>query len=894
MEEKELLEIIEKAAREGATHLLLQNRQIISLPSEINELQKLEHLNVSGNQITELPPDITQLKNLKRLYVRDNQLSNLPPAFNRLQNLERLYIYSNKLTELPSEIGQLQKLKELQVYSNKITKLPPEIGKLQNLTILNIQNNQLTALPPEIGLLQNLTELNVILNPLESPPPEIVKQGTEAILAYLREQLDEGQAQWVSKLLLVGQGGVGKTQLLRRLLGEDFDNSIPTTHGIEVRKLGLAHPNEKDVEMQLNAWDFGGQEIYHATHQFFLTNRSLFLLVWNARHGFEQGKLYYWLDAIQARAPESPILIVATQIDERDANLPLVEIKKKYPQVVGHYPVSNLTGEGIDELCQAITNTAASLPLMGEVWPKTWLDATNAIRKREEKHITPQELTSEMKENGVDEDGQRVLSQWLHELGDILYFRDDEELSDLVILKPQWASEYISNVIEDEEVIEKMGIFTREQMNVLWEDLPPSLRAHFLRLMEKFDLSYRTLERREVSLVVERLPLDPPKYQDLWEEAACEEPCNEIAIKYRLNTIPPGIPTWFIARSHRFTTHRHWRNGALFQHERERRHLALVQAFPHERYLQLSVRGANPHNFFALLKDGLELTLDRYPGLKIDRKIPCPGHDGEPCTHEFDYEQLLKRLNKKLTIECPETLEDVNVRTLLFGLTTFTLDDVLLAVQKSESRDEQRHNELVSLLQREFMKNFRREQSQIDAYCPNLFTLRPKDTAGWKKALMGEKVELQLYCQQPGCWHPTEIGGNYPINRPVEWLQKTGPYLKSLMSMLKYVSPFIGPWVGLADAAYKKLIAEDLKMMTELIKVMPDLIDDRELDLVRKSGVVADHEDMERAHGAALRAIRQLLDEVDPSQNWGDLRKVLTPEGHYLWLCEHHAKEYLI
>jgi len=128
----------------------------------------------------------------------------------------------------------------------------------------------------------------------------------------------------------------------------------------------------------------------------------------------------------------------------------------------------------------------------------------------------------------------------------------------------------------------------------------------------------------------------------------------------------------------------------------------------------------------------------------------------------------------------------------------------------------------------------------------------------------------------------------------VEWLQKTGPYLKSLINMLKYVSPFIGPWVGMADEAYKKLIDNDLKMMTELIKVMPDLIDDRELDLVRKSEAIGDHEDMERAHGAALRATRQLLDEVDPSQNWGGLRKVLTPEGHYLWLCEYHAKEYLI
>ena len=61
--------------------------------------------------------------------------------------------------------------------------------------------------------------------------------------------------------------------------------------------------------MRLSAWDFGGQQIYHATHQFFLTNRSLFLLLWSSRAGWEQGNLRYWLDIITARAPESPIVL---------------------------------------------------------------------------------------------------------------------------------------------------------------------------------------------------------------------------------------------------------------------------------------------------------------------------------------------------------------------------------------------------------------------------------------------------------------------------------------------------------------------------------------------------------------------------------------------------------
>jgi hypothetical protein len=47
-----------------------------------------------------------------------------------------------------------------------------------------------------------------------------------------------------------------------------------------------------------------------------------------------------------------------------------------------------------------------------------------------------------------------------------------------------------------------------------------------------------------------------------------------------------------------------------------------------------------------------------------------------------------------------------------------------------------------------------------------------------------------------------------------------------------------------------------------------------------------------RADGAALRALRHLLLELDPAQVWGGLQKVLTPEGHYLWLCPEHAQVY--
>ena len=58
-------------------------------------------------------------------------------------------------------------------------------------------------------------------------------------------------------------------------------------------------------------WDFGGQTEYYATHQYFLSKRSLYIVVWKITDG-ERGvnEIQQWLINIQARAPNSPVIIV--------------------------------------------------------------------------------------------------------------------------------------------------------------------------------------------------------------------------------------------------------------------------------------------------------------------------------------------------------------------------------------------------------------------------------------------------------------------------------------------------------------------------------------------------------------------------------------------------------
>ena len=100
-----------------------------------------------------------------------------------------------------------------------------------------------------------------------------------------------------------------------------------------------------------------------------------------------------------------------------------------------------------------------------------------------------------------------------------------------------------------------------------------------------------------------------------------------------------------------------------------------------------------------------------------------------------------------------------------------------------------------------------------------------------------------------------------------------------------------GAGVAVIWPEYHELIKNDIKLMTELIKIMPNIEED--LRMLTVSGFQWP-EDPEKIGGMMLRRLRLLLDEKDPNHDWGGLNKILTPEGHYLWLCDHHAKEYAL
>ncbi|MER6732738.1 COR domain-containing protein [Streptomyces puniciscabiei] len=900
--------------------LTLSSEQLVGLPRSIAKLTNLKALTIIGNGLATFPEALGRFTTLTDLRISAAELTELPDDLFSLTNLRSLTLYTSNISVLPEGLGNLTELVELTALLGGMTAIPDSIGRLTHLTQLQIQASGITTLPDSFGNLTELKTLKLEIPELTVPPPEVVAGGASAVVAYMQGARDDAVRQWASKLLVVGQGRSGKTSLLKALRGEAHDPNEDSTHGLHVGRLRLPHPDPpKDDEadeliMELSTWDFGGQDIYHATHQFFLSDRSLFLLLWDAQVGWEESKLYYWLDLIKARAPHAPVIIVATHLGPRPPDLPLHTICDAFPGlVVESMAADSATGEGVDAVRERIAAEAARLPLMGAIWPRHWLEAAEAVRAHPEKHVEPRVLWDLMAEHGVIESAQQhYLASALHSLGDILFYPEDDELSGLVILHPQWLTSYISRVLDAKEVREAHGIFTSAHRDRLWPDLDRSMQNYFVSMMERFDLSYRTTDASS-SLVVELLPWDPPDYQERWD-SALEPHRRELRLRYRLHTVPPGIPTWFIAREHRFTIDVNWRTGALLRHQ-DGRHYGLVTVDRYTKTAEIQARGPYPHHFFSILMDGFEQTLVRYPGLEITRYVPCPGvlENDESCHHEFPHTNLLDRLSRTPpleTIECPVHYEQLNVRKLLHGIeppAQSRSEELAVALEakvdglsndlkgiKNQSRDildevkEARIQQtaVAAEQQRAFLTELRRADSRQAVLCPSVVSVQRVRRRRLKGIWRDSVFQLHLYCEAPGAWHRIPGVKPYEVRASSDLEQTVLPYARRVLAVLKYAVPVAGAALGVAADDLDKLLKSDVALMKELVKGLPD-------ELISTSPQLGDIRSLVRVtEHHEYRQMQSLLLKLDPAGDWGGLNKVTTPEGPTYWLCDAHTREY--
>jgi internalin A len=508
-------------------------------------------------------------------------------------------------------------------------------------------------LPKEIQLLDNLGFIG-LEGSLLNIPPEILKAGDAAAVfkAYFEQRRAIGEA----KLILVGQGSVGKTSLIKRIVENNFNEKETKTEGIEIYKWKVRSSVGKKIS--LNIWDFGGQEIMHATHQFFLTKRTLYVLVLDSRISQEENRLEYWLMIIQSFGGTAPIILVGNKIDQQPLDIDKTGLQKKYPQIKAILETSCADGRGIDDLRATIATEIAQLPHINDELPEKWFNIKDKLAERDDNYLPYKKYLEICNQHDVkDETSQRTLIGFLHDLGTMLHFQDDLRLSELGVLNPQWVTNGVYKILNSHTLFHNKGILQLKDLSEILpaDEYPRNRHGFIIDMMEKFELCYAFDGKRDQYLIPDLLSKSEPDTGD-WGGA--------LEFQFHYPVLPSSIISRFIVRMNPFISKNTvWRAGVVLNLEGSR---ALVKADTEDRRIYISVQNGNPRLALSAIRNQLKSIHKTISGLEASEKVPVPGHPEIP---PLDYEHLVTLENLSEETYIPEGLgERINVRDLLNGL----------------------------------------------------------------------------------------------------------------------------------------------------------------------------------------------------------------------------------
>jgi len=673
------------------TSLNLTGNKLTALPPEIGRLTSLTHLDLGFNQLTTLPPELGELAVLRILNLNENYLTKVPSELWKLTALTNLALDHNGLTELPLEINQLYNLVVLDLggfrrtdpvylnplerhYSrNVLTVLPSSIGQLTHLTDLDLSGNNLISLPRTIENLKNLQRLELYHNPIPLPG-EIIRRSWEPdtiIRAWLDYLDNKSRPLNEIKLVLVGEGSVGKTSLVNRLLDGTFTPNSEKTEGITIRQWTISseQPVEcdrtggttfenRESKIQVNIWDFGGQEIMHATHQFFLTKRTLYVLALDNRLSEAENRVDYWLTLIRSFGGDSPVLVVGNKTDQHTLDLDRRGLLAKYPTAQAVLETSCATGVGIPELRSAIADQIAAMPHVHDPIITTWFEVKAALETLDADYIPYSDYLRLCQEKDVgNPDSQRVLLGFLHDLGVVLHF-PDPRLETTNILNPEWVTHGVYRILNTRLSFAEQGVLTWDMLARILADEPYQAKRLFIvDMMQKFELCYEIPDRPHTYLIPDLLSKEM-RDTGAWDNALCFE------VHY--SVLPGSILTRLIVRMHRRIKEQTvWRTGVLLACDDNE---ALVTADLAANRIAIAVRGPGTgrRELLTRIREHLEGIHASLAGLQAAEKVPVPSH---PQIPPVDYKWLRELERKGVPEFYPPGLTDpISVRQLLDGV----------------------------------------------------------------------------------------------------------------------------------------------------------------------------------------------------------------------------------
>jgi len=396
------------------------------------------------------------------------------------------------------------------------------------------------------------------------------------------------------------------------------------THGIEIQNQILQNQDQNKLSnvselvkslhsssdqlnltpnIDVSIWDFAGQHDYYNNHHYFLSTRTVFLVLWKMKDekvGLEG--LKFWFKSLSSHLQHDPtslennkpyfsILVVGTFLD--DQNVKKSEESKKFreQEILEiaksnriHYPiqiyeVSCSTMDNIHGLKQSIYKTALTHGYMGEKLPIGYLNIKNSIEelKNQEKFknlpiIEIQELINYNKTFEFDDEFVKRGLKLLHQWGTCVYFDEPKELSNYVVLKPEFLTKEVMGKLFSPDLRHnfKDGILNHSNLKLFWPNYMDKSEM-LMTLMEKFEICFKLKEdenkpfKDQRSLIVNYSPENKPNDLSTYWPNELSNKNEEIERTMIFNMIPKEmVSRLFVCLQHKIEDQLIWRYGMAF------------------------------------------------------------------------------------------------------------------------------------------------------------------------------------------------------------------------------------------------------------------------------------------------------------------------------------------
>lgn len=670
----------------------------------------LRFLNLSENPALDELLFEDGLPGLERLDLSECRLKELalPPGFEALHTLD---VQRNQLKVVQIE-GACPNLVFLDLSRNRISQLnlPSNLHKLEllylqggnqvddvsdlsfasNLQTINLSGNAITDLTPLKHLLTR--DLPFALNqngngvlladcPVNRPPLEIIRQGIKSIADWFAS---EKQILKQVKILLVGEAKAGKTSILRRLKHDAFRFDEEQTDGIIIEDFDFGELPTFRMQRALHGtkayfWDFGGQEIMGAIHQFFMTKRSVYLLILEARRdiGVDK-KIRQWLRQIQAFAGQSPVIVIINKIDLNPAfGVDTVRLSEDYPQIKSFVTISCKTGEGIDTLKKVLAIHISEAELLTAQIDERWIAIKEDLQRftREEYYIPHRKFRQICTVHGLhDEAGQIQVIRFLNDLGIVLHF-DQLDLGEYFVLDPYWVTTGVYRIITSDTAARQKGQIGLDQLDYIvnqekdktWKYklggkreviYSPFELRYLVDIMVQFKLSFYLEGRQKIFIPALLDRKIPPEAIEKFVATA-----KNLQLVYRYDYLPSSIlPRLMVEMKKDIAVP--WRTGVILKCRAHIEAEAMVTSSSNEIKIIVIGQRKQQMDYLSIIRYFLDKINDDFE-VNTSLFIPLPNHDG----HYVPHDNLLKMEKAGVRTYTDWELEkEFAVSELLYGI----------------------------------------------------------------------------------------------------------------------------------------------------------------------------------------------------------------------------------